>query len=80
MHTVFTNKGTFSAENTFIGTEKKLGEFPVGFGIVTPLTAKRTALEKHGSANSGTVIYAEFLYVEYQSFSHNQNSISAITG
>ena len=34
------------------------------FGVVTPLAAKRTALEKHGSANPRAVVDAKSLNVE----------------
>ena len=64
VHTALTHIGTFTAENTLIGAEKKLRSPLMRFRVMTPCTGKRTALEKYRGPYSGAVIYTEFLYIK----------------
>ena len=50
---------------------KQLGLHGEPLRIVTPVAAQRAALEKHGLANAGAVVYGKFFDVENDALIHN---------
>jgi hypothetical protein len=63
-----TNGGTFHASDAFIFVKQHL-LFPFfALGIMTPDATEWTALQKHHSANSRTVVKGKSLNIKYRTF------------